>query len=87
MYVCSDSVFSIASKFQTSFLNIQGGPKKWYLSYIYYIVQEASLFWPNQVNINLSEVSKGGSMISRDVYNCTILERRINEIPQQIRGC
>jgi len=25
---------------------IQGGPKKWYLSYIVYIVREVSLFWP-----------------------------------------
>jgi len=28
--------------------NIQGGPKKWYLSYIYYIVREVSLFWPTR---------------------------------------
>jgi len=27
---------------------IQGGPKKWYLSYIYYIVREVWLFWPTR---------------------------------------
>ena len=25
-----------------------GGPKKWYPSYIYYIVREVSLFWPTR---------------------------------------
>ena len=29
-------------------LRLQGVPKKWYLSYIYYIVREVSLFWPTR---------------------------------------
>jgi len=29
-------------------VHLQGGPKKWYLSYIYYIVREVSLFRPTR---------------------------------------
>jgi len=46
MMMIRSSSTVVTSQLTDRIYHIQGAPKKWYLSYIYYIVREVSLFGP-----------------------------------------